>query len=165
MRLALAAFALASLAACSGSAADPKALATEAGAALSKGDFATAQAKAEQGLTVEGVSADKPTAWTLERIRLEALAGKGEVTAVLTGLAKLAADFGTQVNADLYAKLGKLVADAGKLTEAIDIVEAGKKAFPDKVAAFDGLVASIKEAAAAGGDSAAVEKLKALGYL
>lgn len=165
MRLALAVLALASLTACSGSAADPKALATEASAALSKGDYATAQAKAEQGLTAPGAAADKATAWTLERIRLEALAGKGEVTAVLTGLTKLAGDYATQVNADLYAKLGKLVADAGKLAEAIDLVEAGKQAFPDKVAAFDGLVASIKEAASAGGDSAAVEKLKALGYL
>ncbi len=163
MRRCLAVLVFSVLAACGGK--SPTACCDAADAALKKGNFTEAQAFAEEGLTLEGATADASTSWRLERIRLEALAGKGELAAVLTGLAAVSTQYPGKVDDQLYAKLGTALADANKLVEAIELVEAGKQAFPDKAKSFDGLVAAIKTAATSGNDSAAVAKLKALGYL
>jgi hypothetical protein len=159
----LAALSLALLVACGGP--TPAQLETDAQAALSKGDHAKAIELASQGLATGGVAQDKARSWQFERIRLEALAGQGNATEVLASLTRLTTGYGDQLKADFYAKLGKAVNDAGKPVEALDIVEAGKKKFPDMSKAFDGLVADIKARAAATGDDAATAKLKALGYL
>lgn len=161
MHRSLAVLVLTLLSACGGkSPADCCAAADEA---LKKGSYAEAQSRAEEGLALNGT--DAGTNWKLERIRLEALAGKGELAQVLAGLTAAAAKHPGMVDDQLYAKLGTALADAGKLVEAIELVEAGKQAFPEKAKSFDGLVASIKKAAQEGGDNAAVERLKQLGYL
>ncbi|MBM3984464.1 MAG: hypothetical protein FJ296_02045 [Planctomycetes bacterium] len=161
MNRCLAVLVLSLLAACGGkSPADCCAAADEA---LRKGNHAEAQSRAEEGLALGGM--DAGTNSKLERIRLEALAGKGELAQVLAGLTAAAARYPGMVDDQLYAKLGTALADGGKLVDAIELVEVGKKAFPEKVKSFDGLVASITKAATEGGDNAAVERLKQLGYL
>jgi|GEM_PF-2393972 len=142
----------------------PAELEQQSQAALAKGDYAQALDLATKGLSAEGVAQDKARSWQFERVRLEALAGRGDAAEVLASLTRLSATYGGQLKADFYAKLGKAVNDAGNAVDALDIVEAGKQKFPDMAAAFDGLVADIKAKAAAG-DDAATAKLKALGYL
>ena len=159
-RRALAALALALLGACGG--ASPQKSAEEAQVALSKGNYAEAQQLAERGLKAEG--ATKSDSWTLERLRLEAIAAQGKSADVTAGLAKLTASYPDKVNAELYAKLGLGLADAGKGVESLELVEAGKKKFPDKATAFDGLVENLKARAAAG-DDALTAQLRQLGYL
>ena len=161
MRRSLAVLVLSVLAACGGK--SPSECCDAADAALKKGSFAEAQSRAEEGLALGG--ADAATAWKLERIKLEALAGNGDLAGLLAGLTAAATNYPGKADDQLYAKLGTALADAGKLVEAIELVEAGKQAFPEKAKSFDGLVASIKKAAEKGGDNAAVERLRQLGYM
>ncbi len=161
MQRCLAVLVLSILAACGGK--TPADCCTAADEALDKGNYAEAQARAQEGLDLHGT--DAGTNWKLEKIRLQALAGNGEGALVVAGLGAASAKYPGMVDDQLYATLGMALADAGKLVEAIELVELGKQAFPEKVKSFDGLVASIKKAATEGGDNAAVERLKQLGYL
>jgi len=161
-RQTLAALALCLLAACGG--ATPKELSKQADDALRGGDPAKAEKLADQGLqAMKGADTDRATAWTLERVRLEALASQGEKTKLLEGLSTASVAYPDQVKADFYAKLGRELADAGKPVESLELVEVGKKKFPDMAAAFDGLIKELKNKAA--GDDALTAKLKQLGYL
>jgi hypothetical protein len=132
-------------------------------AALSQGDFATARAAAQAALSSRAVAGDKALTWKLERIGLEAAAGEGKGADVLAGVDRLAADFPTQMTAELYAKLGNRLADGGDALGALDLVDAGKRRFPEQATAFDGLIESLKDKAE--GDSAVMDKLRSLGYL
>jgi hypothetical protein len=161
-RQTLAALALCLLAACGGP--TPKELAKQADDALNGGDPAKAQKLAEQGAeAMKGAEPDRATAWALERVRLEALASQGELTKVREGLTTDSIAFADQMKADFYAKLAREMADAGKSVESLELVELGKKKFPDKAAAFDGLIAELKTKASS--DDALTAKLKQLGYL
>jgi hypothetical protein len=146
---------------------DPKASAEKADEALRKGDTATAQKLAEEGLAAPGVAADNATAWRLERVRLEALATKGEAATVLTEMERLSKTYAAanQVNANFYAKIARKLAEGQKLVEALDLVEAGKKKFPAEVALFDAVIEDLHTAAQNTGDNAATQKLEQLGYV
>ena len=160
----LAVLALALLVGCGGK--DPTATANEADEALRKGDAPTAQKLAEEGLALPGVSADNGTAWRLERVRLEAMATKGEAAAVLTEVERLGKTYAApnQVNAAFYAKVARELVDARKLVESLDLIEAGKQKFPKEVDKFDGLIAELQERAKSG-DDALTSKLAQLGYV
>jgi hypothetical protein len=161
-RQTLAAVALCLLAACGG--ATPKELAKQADDALTAGKPAEAQKLAEQGQeAMKGAEPDRTTAWNLERVRLEALARQGRHAEVLTGLTTASVAYPDGVKADFYAKLARELADAGKPVESLELVEVGKKKFPDKATAFDGLIKELKSKAS--GDDALTAKLKQLGYL
>ena len=162
-RQTLAALALCLLAACGG--ASPKELAKQADDALRARDAAKAQKLAEEGLeAMKGAEADRATAWQLERVRLEALASQGKKAEVEQGLTTASITYADQVKADFYAKLGRELADAGKTVESLELVEAGKKKFPDMAPAFDGLIAELKTKAEAG-DDALMDRLRQLGYV
>ena len=161
-RQTLAALALCLLTACGG--ATPKELAKQADDALIAGDAAKAQKLAEQGQeAMKGAEPSRETDWALERVRLEAHAKQGHLAEVEAGLTKASLAYPDQVKADFYAKLAREMADAGKSLESLELVEMGKKKFPDKAAAFDGLIAELKNKASS--DDALTAKLKQLGYL
>lgn len=160
----LAVLALALLAGCGGK--DPVATASEADEALRKGDAVAAQKLAEEGLALPGVAADNGTSWRLERVRLEALATKGEASTVLTEMERLAKTYAApnQVNAAFYAKVARELVDAQKLLESLDLIEAGKQKFPKEVDKFDGLIAELEDRAKNGGNNELTSKLEQLGY-
>ena len=56
------------------------------------------------------------------------------------------------------------LADKGHLTQAIDIMDQGKKAWPEE-AIMETVLAELKKAVASSGNDAAVAKLKSMGYL
>jgi len=161
-RQTLAALALCLLAACGGP--KPQELSEKADKALRDGKPAEAQTLAEQGQeAMKGLPADRGLSWQLERVRLEALASQGKNAELLAGLTTDSVAYADQVKPEFYAKLGRELADAGKAVEALELVEVGKKKFPDKAQAFDDLIAQLKNKAQ--GDDALTAKLKQLGYL
>ena len=160
----LAALSLCLLAACGG--ASPKELSDEADKALRGGDPAKAQKLAEEGQeAMKGGTPQRDLAWQLERVRLEALASQGKLTEVRAGLTTASIAYADQVKADFYAKLGREMADAGKTVESLELVEDGKKKFPDMTSAFDGLIAQLKQKAESGADDALMARMRQLGYL
>jgi hypothetical protein len=161
----LAVLALALLAACGGK--DPVATAGEADAALLKGDSATAQKLAEEGLAVPGVASDNGTSWRLERVRIQAIANQGDAATVLEEVERLGKTYTApnQVNADFYARVSRGLVDAGKLTESLDLIEGGKAKFPKDASKFDGLIEELVARAESGGDGALTDKLAQLGYV
>jgi hypothetical protein len=164
IRPTLAALTLCLLAACGG--ATPKELANDADKALRGGDPAKAQKLAEEGQeAMKGGQADRPTAWQLERVRLEALAVQGKLTELRAGLTTASIAYPDVVKADFYAELARDMADAGKTVESLELVEDGKKKFPDMASAFDGLIAKLKEKAESGADDALMARMRQLGYL
>jgi len=145
-------------------ASDPAGLADQAQTSLNAGDYAATVKAADAGLAaLDGT--DPALGWRLERLRLDALAASGDGAATLAALKRLAEAYPKQVTADTYAKAGGALNDAGAHTEAIDVVEAGKARFPQQTAAYDKLIAAITKAVEEGGDSAAMNKLRQLGYL
>jgi hypothetical protein len=146
--------------------ADPKGCADQGQAALDKGDAVEAQKCAEAGLAVPGVADDKATSWRLERVRIEAFAKQADASSVMTEIVRLGNLYTGpgQVTADFYAKLAQELMDAGKKVECLDLVEAGKKKFPQAASAFDDLIKEL-QAKAAAGDNVLLESLKSLGYV
>jgi hypothetical protein len=162
-RLALVA-ALSLLAACSEP--TPLELSQKADASLRAGNYDQARKEAEDGLkATEGQDIPRNVLWTLERVRIEALASGGHLAEVLTSLTRLDAPYEDLLTADFYAKLGTELAQAGDSLEALELVELGKQKFPEMAAAFDGLVEDIKKKAEASDDPELTAKLKQLGYL
>jgi len=159
----LAVLALALLVSCGG--ATPQSCATSADAALQKGDAVEAQKCAEAGLAAPGASTDTATSWRLERTRLRALALQGDSAKVNTELERLGKSYPTQVNVDLYASLARDLITAKKSADALQLVEAGKKKFPDKAKVFDQLIEQLKAEAAKGDDNALTQGLSQLGYI
>jgi hypothetical protein len=163
MTRSLAVLALALLVSCGG--ANPKDCATAASTALSKGDAVEAQKCAEMGLAAPGASSDPNNSWTLERVRLEALAMQGEAAKVTTELERLNKSYAAQVKADLYANLARELVNAKKVTEGLQLVEAGKKKFPDKVEVFNQYIETLKQEAAKGNNNELTQGLSQLGYI
>ncbi len=143
-------------------------LKTEAKAALASGDPVAALSAVDAGLTKARVeSADKATLWSFEELRLQALAKAGNAEETVKELQRLAADYGAQITPALYTKLTSYAKETN-LLGAIDLLDAGAKRFTDDRAAFEQLAVGLGELAkkkAASGDTAAMEKLAALGYL
>lgn len=148
-------------AALAGCGADPAARRDEAQAALAKGDFALARDLATSTLTgLEG--SDPRLAWSLERIRLEALARGGEGAEAARQLERLAAEYPKQANPELYLAIASYVRDAGDKSAAIDVLVAGDQRFPEQSERFQAEIEALQKA---GLDPAETERLKSLGYL
>src|SRR5262245_60642869 len=108
------------LAGCGGK--SPADYARDAQAALDRRDAATAIKVSEEGLALDSVKKDAPTAWRLEQIRLEALAQSGKGVQVNTELERLATAYPKQVNASLYRSLADKAKAAGDTAGAIEIL-------------------------------------------
>jgi hypothetical protein len=140
---------------------DPEQMKDEAQQALSVGDFSQAGEISTRAL--EGVPAsDKRLAWSLERIRLEALARDKQAAEARETLERLATEYPGQAGADLYLAIASYLKDAGDAAGAIDVLVAGDERFPEESEKFE---AQIQELRAGGLDPAEIERLKSLGYL
>jgi len=126
--------------------------------ALNAGDFAAARSVCDDNLA----GADAKTAAALKLIRIKALASLGEAADVLGSIDDLPA---ASVTTALYVGLAGRLQNAGELVGAIEVTDAGARRFPDMKDAFAAVIEELKASAAAGGDDAATEKLRSLGYL
>jgi len=150
------------LAACSPA---PAELADSADAALRAGNYGDARSLAERGLDAAGHEADEPTRWTLNRVRLEALAGTGEGAAVEEELDGLAAIFPMRIDSSLWVRLGRAALDGGHLAAAITLIEAGQARYPDEAGKFEQVLLDVQAAAEASHDDESLRRLSQNPYL
>ncbi len=138
--------------------------ASEAQRALDMGRYSEAIALSEIGLEeVRGDPTQRRTIWRLERIRVEALAGSGDVDGVLASLDRLFETFPTHVNTDLYLALAHQVFKAGDPVAAERLLARGAEKFPGDEPVFSDLSAFWRGGGAISPD--ACERLRSLGYL
>jgi hypothetical protein len=140
---------------------DVEQLKDEAQQALSVGDFSRAREISTRALE-QLPESEKRLTWSLERIRLEALARDEQAGEVRVTLERLAAEYPAQANATLYLAMASYVRDAGDTGGAVDILIAGDERFPEESEKFK---AMIQELQAGGLDPAEIERLRSLGYL
>ncbi len=103
--------------------------------------------------------------WRIEKLRLQATAMQGLGSDAVTLLEQLDKDYPGKVNVKLYTQIGDLIIRAENYTEAIAVLDAGKKKYPDLGDVFDPYIEQVKKKAEASGDDAALAALKALGYV
>lgn len=141
---------------------DSEQLKNEAQHALSVGDFSQAREISTRALA-QVPESDKRLTWSLERIRLEALARDNQAAEVLESLERLAAEYPTQANAALYLAIASYLQEAGGAGGAIDILVAGDERFPEESEKFEAEIEELHEGGSM--DPAEIERLKSLGYL
>jgi outer membrane protein assembly factor BamD (BamD/ComL family) len=136
---------------------------SEAQQALSVGNFSQAREISSRALK-QAPASDKRLTWSLERIRLEALARSGEGEAARTTLKRLSGEYPEQSNAALYLAIATYLKDSGGdgASSALDILIDGDQRFPEQSEKFKALIQEIQ---AGGLDPAEIERLKSLGYL
>jgi hypothetical protein len=123
-------------------------------------DFPGAVAKADEALKVEAIAKDAAKAWRFESMRLGALADGGKGADVLASLTRLGGAYDKQLTAALYQSLADKLRAAGDGEGAVNLLDAGKKKFPEDQS-FQAAIDAMKSSA----DPAEIERLKALGYL
>jgi predicted Zn-dependent protease len=133
----------------------------EAQQALSVGNFSQARELSTRALE-QVPESERRLAWSLERIRLEALARESQAADALETLERLVAEYPEQAGAPLYLAIASYIQEAGNASGAIDILVAGDKRFPEESEKFE---AQIRELQAGGLDPAEIERLRSLGYL
>jgi tetratricopeptide (TPR) repeat protein len=124
---------------------------------LDKGQYEPAIEDAEHGLQADP---DDKTAWGLELVILEANARAGKVAETTGKLYELEVRHPDRLIPSLYSGSAQQLKDAGKTAEAIEVLDAGHKRFPD-----DPTIAKALEDAKKSDDPAALERLKSLGYI
>jgi hypothetical protein len=129
--------------------------------ALSVGNFSQSREISTRALK-QLPGSEKRLAWSLERIRLEALAREGLAGEALKTLERLAAEYPGQAKSSLYLAIASYVKDAGDSSGAIDILIAGDKRFPEDSEKFE---TQIHELQAGGLDPEEINRLRSLGYL
>ena len=144
-----------------GCGANPEQLKGEAQQALSVGNFSQAREISTRALE-QAPESEKRLIWSLERIRLEALARDKQAAEAHETLERLANEYPAQANATLYLAIASYVREAGDTSGAIDILVAGDKRFPEESEKFE---SQIRELQAGGLDPAELERLRSLGYL
>ena len=107
-------------------------------------------------------SAGDATLWKIERYHIEALAGSGDGKAAVQAAATAGKSYAGKIDARFYVKLGDLARKAPEgMVAAVEVLDAGVKAFPERRDDFNNLIEAIK----ASGDEKANAALEALGYL
>jgi hypothetical protein len=140
---------------------DPEQLKTEAQHALSVGNFSQARELSTRALE-QAPASQKRLVWSLERIRLEALARGEQAGEARQTLERLAGEYPAQANADLYIAIASYAREAGDTSGAIDILVAGDARFPEESEKFKEQIRELQEA---GLDPAEIERLRSIGYL
>lgn len=128
--------------------------------AVAAKDYAGAVAKADEALKAEAVAKDPAKAWRFESAKVNAQAAGGKGADVKAALERLAGPYPKQVTSSLYLSLADKLRAAGDGPGYADLLDAGKKKFPEE-AAFGAKIEELKTSA----DPAEIERLKALGYL
>jgi len=150
--------------ACGGGASDPSALVASAEEAMTSGEYAEALDKLEraiEALRAEGGSDDLLARARLHRVRCRIHTDQG--TAAAEEFRALASELGERVTWKDYKRVGESLSDAEFDEAAVEILDSGKKKFPDRGEDFDAVIAGImtKDDLSSG----ASEKLKELGYI
>ena len=151
-----------------GGAATPADQVSAARAAIQSRDYTEAESLAASASAAATKAGDTATALTADKLRLEALAGQGDGEKVSDELTKAFSAHAGKLDAAFCAKLVGMVDAAGDTLGAIAVLDKGSKQFPGSKDKFEAALAMLTEkakAASAAGDSAAIERLKALGYL
>ncbi len=152
--LALAA-SVAALCACSKSGHD---LLVEARASLASGAYDDAVAAADAGLAA---TPSKTGAWGLELVKLEAYSRGGNGDGAKQQLIALAGRYSGQLAATDYSSTAQQLKEAGSGTAAIEVLDLGKKQYPD-----DPLIDKmIADSAESGSSPEELEMLRSLGYI
>jgi TolA-binding protein len=141
---------------------DAEQLEDDARQALSVGNFSQSREISTRALKRVPQS-EKRLIWSLERIRLEALARDDQAAEAQETLERLATDYPTQANASLYLAIASYVRDAGNSSGAIDILVAGDKRFPEESEKFKAQIQELHESGLV--DPAEIERLRSIGYL
>jgi tetratricopeptide (TPR) repeat protein len=149
------------LPACSSS--DPRALTDEGSKALNSGKYEEAAESYTKALAEIG-SDTANVDWKRAQLGLIQARARLDGARAQTEFLELArANPGKVTDADFNLIASKL-GDAGKLSEAIAVLEAGKTTFPNSQH-LDALGKDLRARAKASGDSGALDKLKGLGYV
>jgi predicted Zn-dependent protease len=141
---------------------DAEQLEEDAQQALSVGNFSQAREISTSALE-QVPESEKRLIWALERIRLEALAREDQAAEARETLERLATEYPSQANADLYLAIASYVRDAGDSGGAIDILVAGDKRFPEESEKFKAQIQELHESGLV--DPAEIERLRSIGYL
>ena len=141
---------------------DAEQLEEDAQQALSVGNFSQAREISMRALE-QVPESEKRLIWSLERIRLEALARDDQAAEVQESLERLATEYPAQANADLYLAIASYVREAGDSSGAIDILVAGDKRFPEESEKFKAQIQELHESGLV--DPAEIERLRSIGYL
>ena len=124
---------------------------------LDQGQFDPAIQDAEHGLQADP---DDKTEWGLQLALLEAYARAGKAAETKQKLEELAAEHPDRIKSSDYSGSAQQLKDAGKAPEAIEVLDAGHKRFPD-----DSTITGELEKSKQTTDPAALERLKSLGYI
>jgi len=141
-------------------------LTSEAQTAFDQGDYEETCLICESAIArSKSEGAGAATSWRFEQLDLLAHASLGK-DGVTETLSRLSEEYASQADdANLYVRLTKYLSEADNIGEAIEVLEAGKERFPEMAPAFDAEGERLAALAEKSGDSAAIEKLKSLGYL
>jgi tetratricopeptide (TPR) repeat protein len=140
----------------------PEQLKDEAQQALSVGNFSQAREISTRALE-QVPDSEKRLIWSLERIRLEALARESQAAEARQALERLAAEYPAQADADLYLAIASYLTDAGDTSGAIDVLIAGDERFPEESEKFQAQIRELHDSGLV--DPAELERLRSIGYL
>jgi tetratricopeptide (TPR) repeat protein len=143
--------------------ADPRALTDQGSKALSAGRFAEAAKHYEEALAALGEDSTSPD-WRRAKIGLFKAQAHVDASLAKTGFLQFASSAPGTVRDDDFSLIASELGAAGKLEEAIAVLEAGKQAFPESVH-LDALGKDLVRRAQESGDSGALDSLKGLGYV
>lgn len=154
-------FLLILLPACSSS--DPRALVDEGSQALNSGRYAEAASSYEKAIAAMGEDTQNPD-WKRAKMQLFVALAHVDAARAKDGFLQFAAAGPSTVKDDDYNRVASELGAAKKLDEAIAVLEAGKKAYPESVH-LDALGKDLVKRAQESGDAGALDSLKGLGYV
>ena len=142
---------------------DPRALVDEGSKALNSGQYADAARSYEKALAAIGEDSKNPD-WKRAKLGLFKAQAHVDPGQAKDGFLQFAAAAPGTVKDDDYNLIASELGAAENLNEAIAVLEAGKKAFPESVH-LDALGQDLVKRAAESGDEGALDSLKGLGYV
>jgi len=154
-------FLLLLLPACSSS--DPRTLVDEGSKALNSGQYAEAAKSYEKALAAIGEDSKNPD-WKRAKLGLFKAQAHVDPAKARDGFLQFAAAAPSTVKDDDYNLIASELGAAKNLKEAIAVLEAGTKAYPESVH-LDALGEDLAKRAQESGDEGALDSLKGLGYV
>jgi tetratricopeptide (TPR) repeat protein len=150
------------LSACGGSS-DPRALADAGSKALNSGKYEEAAESFEKALGALGGDTANPL-WMQAKLGSIKARTRFDATRAKNEFLELAKASPSKVTDSDYNLIASKLGDAGKIDEAIEILEVGKKAYPESPH-LDALGNELVKKASESGESDAIDKLRSLGYV
>jgi hypothetical protein len=149
------------LASCAGG--DPKNLTDEGAKALNSGDYEAAAKSFDKALAELGGDTTHPD-WLRAKMGAIQARTQTDATKAKNEFLELARASPSKVTPDHFNLIGSRLGNAGHLTEANDVLEAGMAMHPESPH-LKTLLVELGKKAESSGDAAVLEKLKGLGYV